>query len=307
MRGARSPSAPTRGDRPPSAPAGRDWPGLLAAAVLAAPVAVGVVYCVAGAIGLAGPGATGRPSLDRVVRVLTEPAVLEGTLWILWVAAASTAISALGAAGLAVAFRGRAAVDRLGRALAVLPLPVPHLAAAVGGLLILGQSGLLGRLAFAAGWIDGPGAMPALVYDPLGIGLIAALVWKEIPFLTLVAVSVLATRGDALEATARGLGAGRWQVLRRVTWPVLWRGMLPAAVAVFTFVAGSYEAAAILAPSDPLALPVLTWERFVDAGLDRRADAYVLSLLSLAIAGGAVVAHEVVRVRVGRTGREGAT
>lgn len=285
--------------RPSAARARGSGPGLIAAAVLAAPVAVGVVYCVAGAIGIAGPGASGRPSLDRTVRVLTDPAVVEGTLWILWVAAASTTISTLAAAAIAIAFRSGRGVDRIGRAVAVLPLPVPHLAAAVGGLLVLGQSGLLGRLAFAAGWIDGPGAMPALVYDPLGVGLIVALVWKEIPFLTLVAVSVLATRGDALESTARGLGATPGQAIRRVTWPLLWRGMLPAAVAVFTFVAGSYEAAAILAPSDPLPLPVLTWERFVDAGLDRRADAYVLSLLSLAIAGAAVVAHEVVRARFG--------
>jgi ABC-type Fe3+ transport system permease subunit len=84
-----------------------------------------------------------------------------------------------------------------------------------------------------------------------------------------------------------------------VTWPVLWRGMLPAIVAVFTFVAGSYEAAVILAPSDPLALPVLTWERFVDAGLANRADAYVLALLGLGIALTAVGVHEWVRARVG--------
>jgi ABC-type uncharacterized transport system YnjBCD permease subunit len=74
--------------------------------------------------------------------------------------------------------------------------------------------------------------------------------------------------------------------------------MLPAAVAVFTFVAGSYEAAVILAPSDPLPLPLLTWERFVDAGLDRRGDAYVLALLGLWIAALAVVAHEVVRAKL---------
>ena len=45
---------------------------------------------------------------------------------------------------------------------------------------------------------------------------------------------------------------------------MLWRGILPAAVAVFAFALGSYEAAALLAPSDPLALPLQTMERYTD-------------------------------------------
>lgn len=274
--------------------------GIAAALVLAAPVVVGMVYATVAALGFAGAGATGQASLDRVAAVLADPVVWRGTLWILWVAAASTALSAAIAIAIAVTFRGDRRLDALGRALAILPLPVPHLVAAVGGLLVLGQSGLIARIAFHLGLIEGPAGMPALVYDPLGIGLVLALTWKEVPFLTLVAVSVLATRGDALERTARGLGAGRRDVFRRVTWPVLWRGMMPAAVAVFTFVAGSYEAAVILAPSDPLALPVLTWERFVDAGLDQRADAYVLALVGFGVALTAVAVHEWVRSRVGK-------
>lgn len=273
--------------------------GIAAALVLAAPVVVGMVYATAAALGLAGAGATGQASLGRAGTVLTDPVVWSGTLWILWVAAASTVLSSAVAIGIAVTFRGTGRLDALGRALAILPLPVPHLVAAVGGLLVLGQSGLLARIALHLGFIEGPAGMPALVYDPAGIGLVLALTWKEVPFLTLVAVSVLATRGDALEKTARGLGAGRRDVFRRVTWPVLWRGMMPAAVAVFTFVAGSYEAAVILAPSDPLALPVLTWERFVDAGLDQRADAYVLALVGFGIALIAVACHEWVRARIG--------
>lgn len=272
--------------------------------MVALPVAVGVGYAALGALGLVGPGAVAGdgPRLERFGQVLTESAVWRGTLWTLWVAGTSTALATLGGAGVAVAFRGDARIARMGRTLAFLPLAVPHLAAAVGALLILGQSGLLARVALHLGWIGGPADMPALVLDPWGVGLIVALTWKELPFLALVAASVLATRGSALEETARGLGARGWSILMRVTWPTLWRGMLPAAVAVFTFVAGSYEAAALLAPSDPLALPLLTWERSTDAALARRGDAYVLALLGMALAGAAVAAHEWLAAR----GRRGA-
>lgn len=270
----------------------RSGPALALAAAVAAPVAVGVGYAFGAAGGAWGVGTGGSFSVGRLVRVLTEPTVLDGSLWTLRMALVSTALSTGIAVALALGLRGSDRTSRLGRALALLPLPVPHLVAAVAALLILGQSGLLARVAFHLGWIVDPSGMPPLVYDRAGVGVILALVWKEVPFLTLVAGSVLATRGDALERTAQRLGASRWDTLRRITWPTLWRGMLPAIVAVFTFVVGSWEVVALLAPSDPLALPLITLERYTDADLARRPDAFVLTLLGVAIAGIAVVVHE---------------
>jgi putative spermidine/putrescine transport system permease protein len=185
----------------------------------------------------------------------------------------------------------------MARLFAVLPLPIPHLAAAVAGLLLLGQSGLLARLLASFGLVTDPGAMPALVYDRFGLGLILTLAWKELAFLALVAFSVVATRGSRLEEVARTLGAKPFEVFRRVTWPLLWRGLLPAVVAVFVFVASTYEATAVLAPSDPLALPLLTLERYTDADLSRRGDGFVLVLLGMAVSLLAVAAHEWARSR----------
>jgi len=266
----------------------RQAPGLLASALLAGPVMVGLAYSVLGALGLVGPGASGQVGPDRLVRVLSEGVVWRGAVWSLWVAAASTGLATIGAVAVAVVFRDGAVSHRVGRSLALLPLPIPHVVAGVTGILILSQSGLLARLAWAAGWIDAPAGMPVLVYDRPGVGFIVAMSWKELPFLALLATSVLATRGRGLEETARSLGAGPLATFRRVTWPLLWRGLLPGCVAVFTFVAGSYEAAALLAPSDPLALPLLAWERYHDAALDRRGDAYVLALLGFLLAAAAV-------------------
>jgi putative spermidine/putrescine transport system permease protein len=273
--------------------------GLLAALVVAAPVLVGLGYSILAAVGAVEPtpgAASTGPSLERVGRVLTERAVWSGVLWSVWIAGAATAISTALAMLLAVAFRGDRRLDRAARSLALLPLPIPHIVAALLAVLILGQSGLLARSAHALGWLEAPADMPALVYDPAGLGLIMALVWKETPFLALVAFSVLARPGVAsLDETARTLGSAPVDVFRRVTVPVLWRGMLPAAIAVFAFAVGSYEAAALLAPSEPLALPLLMIERYADASLGRRADAFVLVLLAMSIALAAVALHERVR------------
>lgn len=263
---------------------------------LAVPVVFGVLYAALGSLGLAGTGARGW-TLGHWARTLADPAVWRGLGWTLWVAGVSTAISTGAAVFLAVIFRENRGLDRFARLLALAPLPIPHLVAGVSGVLILGQSGVLARLGHALGWIETPAAMPALVADPLGLGLILSLVWKEVPFLALVAFSVLASRGIHLEEAARTLGASGWTTFRWVTWPVLWRGMLPAVVAVFAFVAGSWELPSLLAPSDPMALPLQILERHTDPALARRGEAFVLTLLSLGLALGAVLVHERLRAR----------
>ena len=270
--------------------------GLLAVLLLAAPVLVGLGYAVLAGFGAIGPGASGW-SGARMSSVLQERAVWAGLGWSLWIAAASTTLATGAAVIVAVTFRGPLRSDRAARALALLPLPIPHLVAGAGAVLLLGQSGYFARLAQAIGLISGPSAMPPLIYDQAGVGLIVALAWKEFPFLVLVAGSVLSTRGSALEEVARSLGADATAVLRRVTWPILWRGMLPAVVAVFIFAAGTYEATALLAPSSPRALPLLTYERYTDAEWSHQADAFVLVLLGMVVSLAAVAGHEWARGR----------
>lgn len=264
---------------------------LAAALLVAAPVLVGVGYAAAGAFGLAGVGAGGFTTA-RVASVLGDARTWASIAWTLRAALLATALATALGVGVATTFRGTRVSDRVARALAVVPLPIPQVVAASSAVLILGQSGLLSRLGHAAGVIATPQAMPALVYDRWGAGLVVALAWKEFPFLALVAGSVLATRGAAAEEAARTLGAPPWAVFRRVTWPLLWRAILPSVIAVFVFVAGSYEAAALIGPSDPLPLQSLIRERYADLDLGGRGDAYVLTLLALLVAAAAVAAHE---------------
>jgi putative spermidine/putrescine transport system permease protein len=161
----------------------------------------------------------------------------------------------------------------------------------------LAQSGLVARVLYAVGIIHAAAGMPAVVLDRLGIGYMATMAWKEVPFLSVVAMSLIATRGPRLEEVARTLGAAPSAILWRVTVPVLWRGLAPAAIAVAIVIAGSFEGAYLLAPSSPLALPLLTYERYRAIDATRRADAYVLVLLGLTLAALAVAILEWVRAR----------
>ena len=275
--------------------------GLAAAAAVAAPVGLGVIYAALASLGVVGVGAAGF-GIERVQRVLSEPSTWRGLGWTLWVAGASTLTASAAAVLVAVLFRSGTRSSRLARALAIVPLPVPQLVAATAGVLILGQSGYLARLTYSLGLLRVPAQMPALIYDRWGIGLIVTLAWKEFPFLALIAFAVLAIRGAAYEEVARGLGAGRGAVLRRITLPLLWRGMLPAIISVFILQAGAYEATALFAPSDPLPLPLLTLERYTDLDLGARPDAFVLGLVGMTLSIAAVLAYDWARTRWERLG-----
>jgi len=262
---------------------------LLALLALSAPVSLGLLYSLGASVGLTGTGARGF-DLSLLQAVLADGETWRSVGWTVMTALGGTVLATVGALLAAVPLREA----RVARALAVLPLAVPHAAGALAVLLLLGQSGMLARLAYAAGWIAQPADFPVLVYDRPGIGLMLAFAWKEFPFLVLSALAVLATRGREHEEAARTLGASPRDVWWRVTLPLLWRGLAPAVVAVFAYLLGQYEMASLLAPSDPVALPVLTYERAMDAELARRGGAYVLALLAMLVTIVLVVVHQYV-------------
>ena len=265
-------------------------PLIMAGALLGIPMLVGIGYLIAGALGVVGnaaPGALGR--------VLGDAQVWRSALLSLWIAALGTAVSLIGAVSVALLFSGNERVDRAIRSIAALPLPVPTVAAAVAMLLLLSQSGWLARVASQLHLIASPADFPAIVNDPFAIGLITAVVWKEMPFLTLVALSLQSLRGPAFIDAARTLGASRIQTLRTITLPLLLRGMAPSIIAVFVFVLGSLELALILAPSAPLALPLLIQERRTALDMASHGEAYVIALLATGLALLAVLLHEWLR------------
>ncbi len=274
-------------------------PGAALAGLVAAPVVVGLGYSAAAAIGLAGPAARGL-SLVHIDRVMRDATVWRGLAWTIYAAALATALATAAAVAVAIGFRGTGIGDRLARIAALVPFPIPYVVAAAGAVLVLGQSGLLARLAAAAGVIHDPSGFPPLVLDRPGLGFILTFAWKEVPFLTFVAVSVLATRGQQLEETARTLGASPAATLRRVTVPLLWRGLAPAVVLVFIFIAGTYEGAALLGPTDPLPFAVATYERYQALDLTLRGDGFVLTLLGLILGLAAVAVFEWTRARAER-------
>ena len=268
----------------------RILPLVAAGILLGVPIAVGVGYLIGGSLGLVGDAGAG--GLGRVLR---DGAVLRSTLLSLWIAGVGTLLALFGALLISLLMAGDSRVERISRTIAALPLPVPNVAAAVAVLLLLSQSGWLSRVATQLQLIATPAQFPALVYDPWAIGVIATVVWKELPFLLLVALSLQSLRGRSLTDAARTHGASRWQAVRLVTLPLLLRGMAPSIIAVFVFVLGSLELPLVLAPSSPLALPMLIQERRQALDMAAHGESYIIALLSAVLALLAASLHERLR------------
>jgi putative spermidine/putrescine transport system permease protein len=220
-----------------------------------------------------------EPDLAAYATILTAPGFLKSLALSLWIATASTLIAATLAVAAALllrqSFPGRAFISFLVQ----LNLTIPHIVGAIGILYLFSQSGAFARLAHAAGLITGPQDFPALTHDPFALGIILLYVWKELPFITLILLASLQTIGEDHEATARTLGATRWQTFRHVLLPMLLPGLAAASALVFAFAFGAYEVPLVLGAHAPKALPVLAWQAYTDTDLATRPEAMAMAVI----------------------------
>src|SRR5262245_61908572 len=155
-------------------------------------------------LGVGVPGAAASPGAAPTLRYygeLARSAEFYRSLGLtVWIAAAATTVAVVGGVALALLLDGAARRRRLLYALIQVPLAVPHLAMAVVTVTLLAQSGLVARLAYALGLIDGPAGFPALVYDRWGAGTLASYAAKEIPFIAVVTTALLARVGADYDA-----------------------------------------------------------------------------------------------------------
>ena len=150
--------------------------------------------------------------------------------------AAGVALAAGTPLAIAVAryrFRGRS----LAAVGAVLPACVPPAVLGMGLLPLLSAAGLWG--------------------NPLGLVLAHGLI--GLPVVFLIARNHLDQTGPDLEAAARGLGAGPWQVARRVTLPLLRPALLAGAATAFVISLNEAMVTVFLSTPDTETLPAVVW------------------------------------------------
>ena len=164
-------------------------------------------------------------------------------------------------------------------ALLKLPIIVPHLVAAFLIFTLFSQSGLVARLGVLLGLMEESRQFPALIFDPQGIGVILAYVWKGAPFIFLIVYQVLRSIEKDMVEAAMNLGARGWDLFFRIFLPLSLPSVFSSFIILFAFSFGSYEVPFLLGPTAPRALPVLAYVEYTNPDWSNRPYAMAINMV----------------------------
>lgn len=154
-----------------------------------------------------------------------------------------------------------------------LPIIIPHSAAGIALLTLVGRRSILGSV--VPGWGNG------LVGTFAGIAV--AMAFVSVPYL--VSASRLGFEAVPMrtENVARTLGASPRRVFFTISLPLAWRSILSGMILMWARGISEFGAVIIIAYY-PMTTPVLVFQRFNDYGLAyARSAAVLLILISIAI------------------------
>lgn len=212
-------------------------------------------------------------NVDAYIKLFHNDEFITSVLLTLWISISSMLLSVIFAIITAIALRRTFIGKRLINFLYQFPITIPHIVIMIGTILLFTQSGLISRIATHLGIISDQSKFPILVYDNLGLGIIYVYLWKQIPFIGVIILSVLQSLGNNFEELARSLGANKWQVFWHVTLPTIIPGILPASIICFSFAFGSYEVPFLLGKPYPAVISVLAMKLYQDVDLNSRPQA----------------------------------
>ena len=241
-------------------------------------------------------------SVKHFVNVLGDPDFSRSLMLTLYVALSSTAVAAAVSIVTAIFLLSLSEKNRLIHFIIQIPLTVPHLVIAVAMVFMLAPTGLFSRVIMTLGLIDSSAAFPLLINDRWGVGIILTYVWKEIPFITLMILSVLQRSGVELLEVGRTLKADRWQRFRYITLPVIAPSLGAACLIVFAYTFGAFEVPFLLGQTYPMMLPVWAYKNYSDVDLLARPEGIATGLIIAAIIVLAIVLSQLLTQAARRRG-----
>ncbi len=154
--------------------------------------------------------------------------------------------------------------------------PIPHIVSAFVILMLLSQSGIASRVLFSVGMVGEPSSFPILVYDKMGMGIIVSFVWKFVPFIGIQVLAIVRAIGNEYSEVAKTLGANRIRRWWYVLLPLAIPSMVSSSILTFAYAFGSFEVPFALSGTNPKAIAVLAYEKYISSDLNARAEAAVI-------------------------------
>ncbi|MCC7271466.1 MAG: ABC transporter permease subunit [Alphaproteobacteria bacterium] len=255
-------------------------------------VLVPLVIAVLSSVGMTtvAPGLTGEFTLQGFREFFdpTKPSL--AALWFTFkVTLVTTAIST--GLGLALALFMRFRRIALGQVMSFLvkiPLFMPYLVTAFVFWVLLYPKGYIGILThkLLVEYLALVEQAPALISDPLGIGIIVCGSWMRFPYAFVIIHGLLQMIDPSYEEAARTLGARTGRIVRRVYLPLVGYGLLSVALLNFLALFIAFSIPFVLGASWPQFLSVFIYVNAKDQGnwLAGYTASVVYIVIALAIA-----------------------
>lgn len=125
--------------------------------------------------------------------------------------------------------------------LVFVPMMISLVVRAYGWIVLLGYNGVVNGVLLWLGVIEAPLRMLGSEH-----AVAIALVEVLLPFMVLPLVTALEAIPGSVEEAARVLGAGRWQVFRRVILPLAMPGVVSGSLMVFSLAMTAYALPALI-------------------------------------------------------------
>ena len=222
-------------------------------------------------------------SFDHFQTIFTDPDFSGSITLTLYISLTSTLLAASISIALALAIISWAAESRTVNFILEIPLTVPHLVVAISILLLLSPAGIFSRFFSSVGLLSSSASFPLLINDDYGIGIIVVYIWKEVPFITFMLLSVLTNLGPELNEAGATLKASRLQRFRYITLPIIGPSLGAACLIVFAFTFGAFEVPYLLGKTYPISLPVWAYKNYSDIDLLARPEGIAIGLIIAAI------------------------
>lgn len=241
-------------------------------------------------------GQPGEVSLENYITAYTDPETYTLLLDSFVFALGSSVLSLVLALALAwVTVRTNAPWRGIFELTAIVPNIFPPVLIAIAWTLLLSPS--VGLLNAALKWIFNLSAAPLNIYSMPGLIFVEALILAPLAFLIISA----ALRGmdPALEESARIIGSSQFEIVRRITFPLMRPAILAAGTLNFVRALESFDTPAIIAL--PARIEVFTTKIYREALAAyppnyNLAATYGVSLLAIALVFVALYRHYTSRV-----------
>jgi len=222
-------------------------------------------------------------TLEHYRRVLTDFRFLGSLQYTFYIALTSSVISVV--LGVFVAFlvyksrRG----DSLSFSLYRVPIIIPHIVVIIMVFHIYFQTGIVSRFAYSMGLIESAHDFPLLIFDRGGAGIMLVYLYKQIPFVALMVFTISRNLDRKYFQVAENLGASPFQIMTRITFPLLAPTVLSAFLITFAFGFGAFEVPYLLGSPARHTLPVLAFIDYRSPVLADRPAAMAVNVIISAL------------------------